>query len=549
MKIDSIKEEFEIGEVITLFLKNGLKEEGILISMKEDFVQIQNLTKTLTIFEDIIGGWGKYQVEETPKSNSIKNKIEKSIQIGTSNIIDEIINEPTSQKSESINELLFTPPTGFEKKVESFADEKIDKPLTEFSPFEIEDIPWKEDGVPEGDMFKGRDELIENLIRHYRSTERKKTYVLYGLTRTGKSSVLRYFSDEILNKEIRIDRVYKFIPFMWDLSRAAAQTNAKDMWNYLLQKSTADRINTYRSKGLVSLPENNLLHLPDYRIKNLNELIEYLKINGYFPIFLIDEFSYYKTLANSGKIDASFVANFRQLSYSNLACFIYAGTYNLRRLVSDPNLSITGQFTNTIEMEIGQIDIDPAIELIQSFREKVTFTDEAISYILNLSNRIPYFIQIICKNAAFYCYENKINNIDIFELEEVVKILVSDKPNKRDSYIQKISEGAFGNNQFDPTDKKGMVLLSSICSLSHKKEGVDGISYAEIAQLWVKHGVKNPNLILNETMEDLIEKGILIKLNNKDIQTYKIGVALFGRWWTNEKSNDIEMEISKLLEN
>ncbi len=552
MKTNAIIGEFEIGEVITIFLTNGLKEEGILIGIAENSIKIKTPTKTLTIFEDIIGGWAKYEPNEIFKKKNTANDIDNSMdeknasQLATITI-EEILNVPQLDilETELMDEPLEVLPSEFEGKKETAIDEK---PLNEFLPFEIEQIPWKEDGLPEEDMFKGRDELLEDLVRHYRSTERKKTYVLYGLTRTGKSSILRYFSDVILNKEIKIDRIYKFIPFLWDLSRAAAQSNAKDMWNYLLQKSTADKINTYRTKGQVALPENNLLHLTEYRIKHLNEFIEYLKTNGYFPIFLIDEFSYYKELNKTGKVDASFIANFRQISYSNLACFVYAGTYNLRRLVSDPTMSITGQFANTIEFEIGQIDVESAIELILAFGEKVKFEEDAVHQILQLSNRIPYFIQIICKNVAFYCYENRINRVNSNILEEVVKILVGDKPKKRGSYIQKISDGAFGNNQYDPTDTKGMVLLSSICFLRQESEFIDGVGYSEIATLWANNGLKNPNQILHETMEDLIEKGILLKKNNKDFPVYNIGVDLFRRWWQNEKSSDIKMEVSKLLE-
>jgi hypothetical protein len=552
MKINNITDEFEIGEVIILFLTNGIKEEGTLIYAESDFIKIQTLTQILTIFDDIIGGWAKHHTPEIYNIKMVENVDETNAETTQKiNIsIKTVKNRPEFEKIEveNIPELLST---ATEEKIEILPHEKGNESQTDFIPFEIEDIPWKEDGLPEEEMFKGRDELLDDLIRHYRSTERKKTYVLYGLTRTGKSSVLRYFSNAILNVEISLDRKYKFIPILWDLSRATAQSNAKDMWNYLLDIGTADKIKKFISEGSVKLPDSPILHQKEYRQKDMAGIIEYLKTNSYFPIFLVDEFTYYKDLMKSGKIDASFVANFRQLAYSNLACFIYAGTYNLRRLVSDPDMSITGQFTNTIEVSIGQIDLDPAVELTMSFGNKVVFTEDAIKQILLLSNSIPYFIQIICKNAAFYCYENKINNIDYNCLEEVVKILVGEKPKMRGSHILKISEGAFGNNQYDPTDANGMVLLSSICHLSKDGNEKNEVGYGEIANLWVSNGIKSPNAILNETMQDLKEKGIVVQSNNgnNSIPQYKIGVDLFRRWWTNEKSSDIQMEISKLKSN
>ena len=43
MKIKNIFNEFEVGEVITVFLKNGMKEEGILISLDENSLKIKTL--------------------------------------------------------------------------------------------------------------------------------------------------------------------------------------------------------------------------------------------------------------------------------------------------------------------------------------------------------------------------------------------------------------------------------------------------------------------------------------------------------------------------
>ena len=56
MKLSRIQEEFKIGDIIILFLTNGSKEEGTIISMNQHYIKLKTLTQALTFFNDIIGG-------------------------------------------------------------------------------------------------------------------------------------------------------------------------------------------------------------------------------------------------------------------------------------------------------------------------------------------------------------------------------------------------------------------------------------------------------------------------------------------------------------
>jgi hypothetical protein len=70
----------------------------------------------------------------------------------------------------------------------TFDSKQVIRPLT------YEEIPWNFGQVPEEHMFKGRQQEISLLANHYLSPERDKPYILYGLTRTGKSTILRYLN-------------------------------------------------------------------------------------------------------------------------------------------------------------------------------------------------------------------------------------------------------------------------------------------------------------------------------------------------------------------
>ena len=74
----------------------------------------------------------------------------------------------------------------------------------------LTDIPWTIKNTPKETIFKGREGKLTTLISHYLSKERYMTYILYGLTRTGKTSIVDYLCERIEGKHIDEDET-KFI--------------------------------------------------------------------------------------------------------------------------------------------------------------------------------------------------------------------------------------------------------------------------------------------------------------------------------------------------
>lgn len=70
------------------------------------------------------------------------------------------------------------------------------------STLQYEDIPWNDGPIPVEQMFKGRKQILDMLTKHYTSIERDKPYILYGLTRTGKSSILKYLRKALDKRKI-----------------------------------------------------------------------------------------------------------------------------------------------------------------------------------------------------------------------------------------------------------------------------------------------------------------------------------------------------------
>lgn len=422
----------------------------------------------------------------------------------------------------------------------------LEKDNTEFN-LSFEDIPWNETLPPIEHLFKGREELLNELVQHYKSPiNRTKNYILYGLTRTGKSSILKYLGEKIDKEILTINKQdYRFISFYWGFEEADSQSNAKDLWQYLLVEKMIKPLREKYGENLIprEIDEKNC------RFKDWKIIITHLKKNGYFPIFLIDEFSYYKNFIDKKILETSFLANVRQYTFENLASFVFAGTYDIKELIKDVKYGITGQLVNIKEKIVSQIDEKSSIELIEVIKDKLIFTNDAIKHILFLTNRVPYFIQILCKYCGFYAIETNKKYIGFPEVEYVTKVLVGDVHKPKNSYLEILSDGTFMNNQDTPTDpEENKALITTIAYLNRNNITPRGVALEEIHKIWADNKIHNFRPLTANALEYLKSKEILVEKLDEGKNVYYIGVDLFRRFWANTY-HDIGIELDKLKTN
>ena len=406
-----------------------------------------------------------------------------------------------------------------------------------------EDIMWKDGPKMSGVLFKGRQDIINKLSRHYVSAERDKPYILYGLTRTGKSSILLNLNKELKDKVIAKDGItYRIMSFEWDLSEASGYGTAKDMWQYLLYDSLYEEICT--QLGISETRDLTVSEFP--RAKDFKTILQFLKTKNIYPIFFVDEFSHIKVLLDNHIVNSSFLHTLRQYTLEGLASFIYAGTYDIKELIKDPKYAITGQLVNTEEEQINEIDRYSAEELMNVMGDKLIFSEEAIKQIHILSGDVPYFIQIICKFCGYFAVEKKRKHIGYPELESVVRILTGEQEGSKDSLVKVLPKSIFQNNLYCPQDKiEVSALISSICYLNNKMETPRSVSITELQELWNKNGIESFRPKLAESISLLLERKVLITTEDEMIPVYRISVDLFRRWWTIH-NRDIKLDITKI---
>ena len=416
---------------------------------------------------------------------------------------------------------------------------------------EYDDIIWSDGPITPKKLFFGREELINKFEKHYLSTNKHKPYILFGLTRTGKSSIVKYLGLQITGKQVRTNTGQKTVlHFSMDLDDAAKCPNAKEVWEFFIKRCLYNKICEYSSKYAL-LPED--FKPSDHpRSYEFDEILNKLNEKGFYPFITMDEFSHMKTLIKFGKLTSAFLHTLRKFAFDGLASFMYIGTYDINDLMNDKEYGITGQLTHCISYQLNEIDEKSAKGLINVLGDKLIFTEEAQNYICKLSGRVPYFIQIICQNCGKYAVEKKRRFIGYPELLEVVKVLTGETEVYDDeSEVQKLTKHPFEDNQYSANDPN--YVLALVVSISYLNRDCDqsnvppkGIRIDELERLWIDYGIKNAKYYIGEAINILKAKQIIEQNNDDVFPTYSIIVDLYRRWCKVEYP-DINLVLSPLL--
>ena len=393
-------------------------------------------------------------------------------------------------------------------------------------------IPWKISDTPKENIFKGREENLSTLINHYLSKDRTQTYILYGLTRTGKSSILDYLCERIDGQPLREDSMKIIKTFKWDFSKISFKNaSVADLWMNLLEINIYNKLPEEILDVVDGFFPNN--KLPETLCQSdLDIMVSALNSCGLIPLITIDEFSNIKPMLKEGLVDATFISELRDLALKGKACFVYAGTYDIKELPKEKEFGIEGQMTNTRSMPINEIEQVYADELIDAC-ESIVFVEKAKAYIRSLSGCVPYWIQWICLDCGKYAVAHKKRHLGYRDVDHVVKVLTGEEqPTKMDTW-EAMDETNFHNNQISPNNVAEHQLISCIAFLVRESTQIErGVSMDELTRLWDKYSVP-PDKRLNMTraLKNLEEKKVIRQFTDETREVYRLNVDLFRRWW------------------
>lgn len=393
--------------------------------------------------------------------------------------------------------------------------------LTAFSArnvtFKESDIKWNFQAkeVRQG-MFKGRGSVIEKLINTFTTNERSRIPIVFGLTRTGKSSILLNLQATLSGKTTVINgSEYRIVPVYLELSTMKSQS--RDHESFMLQLCI--KCNDEFSKYGIDITASSW--------ESFSDIVEYTNSKRIYPIFMLDEFSFITSVI---KIEGNdFLKSIREYAIEQKAGFIYAGTYDILEIIRNHELNPSGTFMNIDEYKIYNInDVNEAEALMRVMEPKLVFTKPAINSIHNYSGDVPYWIQLICYNCAHYAINNNRPVIGSKELEDVIKGILGEASCKG---VSKISDIIFEQQQILHSDpKETKALLYSIAYLMKDKSNKDGVSWSRLKEFWSENNY-TPNMeSIVKSKERLEDRLGLLSQEVDGTLVYRFSVGLFRRW-------------------
>ena len=410
--------------------------------------------------------------------------------------------------------------------------------------FKKTDIKWKDSGTPPSEMFKGRDGIVRELKELYCSQNRRYSYVLYGLSRTGKSSIIDYLKNAIEGAEIEGEASTKIVlPLDIDLGSIHGLVNNSEKFWYLFVKIIYDKTKVFISKYKPEVIKD--FKKPDDFSQYISQMEEF----HIHPLFMLDEFSYMQNIIDAGYINSAFLQYMRTISADkDLASFIFAGTYDIKNLIHDPKYNISGAFAYLREPDrpLFQISSNAAEELINSMKGKLDFTSAAIREIHRLTGDVPFWIQMLCSNCAIFAVDNNNPVVGIAELEKVVSKMTGESlRTEQNRNIDRMTLGTFSKTQILDTDTEEMkIVLTSIAYIMKDPKMSDGVTYDHIKALWADNDTDILKYDIMDAIDLLCERKTLTYEDVDNLRLYRFSIGLFRRWWFHEHF-EFEPQLSK----
>ncbi|MBU7027205.1 MAG: VCBS repeat-containing protein [Theionarchaea archaeon] len=291
--------------------------------------------------------------------------------------------------------------------------------IKKFSTFSLIANPYYT-GTPVRDesMFFGRENVLESLKHELITSNQNSTIILYGESKTGKTSILFQIENGKLNPGPEFIPVYVNMNSMivyndYEFLSTLASLIQETIRSYQIQMPTVPFEKT----------ENPYLHFRDNFLRNVIDFI-----GGKRILFLVDEYEVIERKIIERKLSKDiFIFLKSVVEHESKFSFIFAGSRKIEQLEnSDEWARALGA---SVYKRISFLKKEDAVKLIRHpVAEKVWYTNRAVKELLELSGCHPYILQYFCFNLVSLLNETSNYTVDIREIEKTAQDIIENPP-------------------------------------------------------------------------------------------------------------------------
>lgn len=386
--------------------------------------------------------------------------------------------------------------------------------------------------VSDESKFFGRKVIVQRIKDHLYNDGDRTTFLIYGLRRVGKTSLLNYI------ESIMKDRFY---PIQCDCQGVFDADNTGKLVYRLFVENIAEGLENYYGIDIDKPLEEDFEKEPFQQLNIFFKAVE-KSIGDKSLLILVDEFDdvVYKVQRNIYSKD---LYNFirAKMQHSDKTRFLIAGGEYLLNIMKDGALKISD---SAMPLEVGFMEPDEAREMIIKplSQNGVLCIPEAVDLIIRITSGHPYFLTAICNKLVELL--NKEKNRYVIYPDDVVKASekLMDSTNTN-MYLH------FWNSLNDAYKK---LVVATIGELSeHYNDYVDmDILYERMKEVCASASL--PLDLYRDRIRSKInelESGRILSTENKDKLAVRISVEQL-RLWTKKKKdiNTVVKEIKAELE-
>ncbi len=276
-------------------------------------------------------------------------------------------------------------------------------------PFEpIQPNPYITGGaVDTPEMFFGRQDVLDFLSANLIGKHQSNVIILQGNRRTGKSSILK----QVVNRDLFAPDIPVYVDcqglgqltdqsFFYKLARA--------IWRGLAGRKDVEAPLRVRREDF---SEDDPFYDFQDVLDGLTAAVPSRRI-----ILLIDEFEVIDMAIREGRLSRLVLENLRHLfQHRHDLAAVLTGSYRLSRL-SQEYWSIL--FGLGLKRQVGFLDEGAARQLItKPLASLVTYSDEAVERILQLTACQPYFVQMVCHDLVNVLNDRKTTYVTQSDVE------------------------------------------------------------------------------------------------------------------------------------
>jgi len=369
--------------------------------------------------------------------------------------------------------------------------------------------PYRTNATSDPRVFKGRDREISQILGALENDQRSIT--IHGLSRVGKSSLLRYLADYILPAKNYLP-VYINLQGLTDKTEMGFWSETNQCLSKVMQDNRFNRVG--EKKGARSPSD---LHPYNRFIKLVDSAGD--SFSGLKPVLLFDEINLLEELMTTKNESVHVINELKAIIESklNIRCIFTMQALSYKRTVAKNRGLLTPMLRLGPELPLDHLDRMAAEKLIREpVRDALDHTPDLIQHLLQLSALHPYYLQ----NLLYWLLEkvchDRLKVVDAMVLDEVIEERLLQDTNLFNHYLPEMN---------------GLSWDVLICMAAAKERNPSSwVSVASLQGLFKERNYFTQEHSLMKEIDLLIDRGAVECRFEHSKPVYTIRVPLFQEW-------------------